>query len=136
MTTTQHAPEVAVLEDVTAPEATLPEPEHEATRDGFAFHAVTVESTTTAGYLPSAEPLTVKMLAERTNGRLLGVQIVGRHGAAKRVDVAATALHAGMDVEMMTHLDLSYAPPFSPVWDPVLIAARKATAAVARGRTS
>jgi NADPH-dependent 2,4-dienoyl-CoA reductase/sulfur reductase-like enzyme len=110
--------------------------EHEATRDGFGYHAVTIESTTTAGYLPQHEPLTVKMLAERTSGRLLGAQIVGRHGAAKRIDVVATALHAGMTVEMMTHLDLSYAPPFSPVWDPVLIAARKAAQAVAEGRSS
>ena len=57
---------------------------------------------------------------------MLGAQIVGREGAAKRIDVLATALTAGMTVEDITALDLSYAPPFSPVWDPVLIAARKA----------
>jgi NADPH-dependent 2,4-dienoyl-CoA reductase/sulfur reductase-like enzyme len=105
--------------------------EHEATRDGFGYHAVTAESTTTAGYLPEARALTVKMLAERNSGRLLGAQIVGQQGAGKRIDVVATALHNAMTVEEMTHLDLSYAPPFSPVWDPVLIAARKAAAAVA-----
>jgi pyruvate/2-oxoglutarate dehydrogenase complex dihydrolipoamide dehydrogenase (E3) component len=92
---------------------------------------VTAESTTTAGYLPEARALTVKMLAERNSGRLLGAQIVGQQGAGKRIDVVATALHNAMTVEEMTHLDLSYAPPFSPVWDPVLIAARKAAAAVA-----
>jgi hypothetical protein len=54
------------------------------------------------------------------------VQIVGREGAGKRVDVAAVALTAGLTVERMTALDLGYAPPFSPVWDPVLVAARKA----------
>ena len=105
--------------------------EHEAERDGFGFHAVTIESTTTAGYLPEARPLTVKMLAERNSGRLLGAQIVGQEGAGKRIDVVATALHNQMTVEEMTHLDLSYAPPFSPVWDPVLVAARKAAAVVA-----
>jgi NADPH-dependent 2,4-dienoyl-CoA reductase/sulfur reductase-like enzyme len=105
--------------------------EHEAERDGFGYHAVIAESTTTAGYLPEARPLTVKMLAERNSGRLLGAQIVGQHGAGKRIDVVATALHAAMTVEEMTHLDLSYAPPFSPVWDPVLVAARRAAAAVA-----
>ena len=72
--------------------------------------------------------MTVKMLAERRTGRLLGVQIVGREGAGKRVDIAAVALTAGMTVEQMTALDLGYAPPFSPVWDPILVAARKATA--------
>ena len=104
--------------------------EKEAARDGFGYVAVTIESTTTAGYLDSAKPITVKMLAERRSGRLLGAQIVGEDGAAKRIDVVATALHAGMTVEEMTHLDLSYAPPFSPLWDPILVAARKAMSAV------
>jgi NADPH-dependent 2,4-dienoyl-CoA reductase/sulfur reductase-like enzyme len=103
--------------------------EKEAARDGFGYDAVTIESTTTAGYLPSAEPITVKMLAERRSGKLLGAQIVGGDGSAKRIDVVATALHAGMTVEEMTHLDLAYAPPFSSVWDPILIAARKAASA-------
>ncbi|MFJ7957629.1 FAD-dependent oxidoreductase, partial [Streptomyces sp. NPDC096319] len=104
--------------------------EKDAHEVGLRFTAVTVESTSRAGYYPGAAPMTVKMLAERRTGRLLGVQIVGREGAAKRVDIAAVALTAGMTVEAMTALDLGYAPPFSPVWDPVLVAARKAVAAV------
>jgi NADPH-dependent 2,4-dienoyl-CoA reductase/sulfur reductase-like enzyme len=98
--------------------------EAEAARAGFEVLVATIEATTRAGYYPGAAPITVKMLAERRSGRLLGAQIVGKEGAAKRIDVVATALHAGMTVEHMTHLDLSYAPPFSPVWDPVLVAAR------------
>ncbi|GHD89117.1 flavoprotein oxidoreductase [Streptomyces naganishii JCM 4654] len=104
--------------------------EKDAHRVGLRYETVTVESTSRAGYYPGASPMTVKMLAEHRTGRLLGVQIVGREGAAKRVDVAAVALTAGMTVEQMTSLDLGYAPPFSPVWDPVLVAARKATAKV------
>ncbi|CAM5330701.1 flavoprotein oxidoreductase [Streptomyces tanashiensis] len=104
--------------------------ERDAREVGLRFVTVTVESTSRAGYYPGAAPMTVKMLAERRTGRLLGVQIVGREGAAKRVDIAAVALTAGMTVEGMTALDLGYAPPFSPVWDPVLVAARKAVAAV------
>lgn len=104
--------------------------EKDARAVGLRFVTVAVESTSRAGYYPHAAPMTVKMLAELGTGRLLGVQIVGREGAAKRVDVAAVALTAGMTVEQMTALDLGYAPPFSPVWDPVLVAARKATAAV------
>lgn len=80
--------------------------------------------------------MTVKMLAEYRTGRLLGVQIVGREGAAKRVDVAAVALTAGMTVDQMTALDLGYAPPFSPVWDPVLVAARKTVTALRRAGTA
>ncbi|MFE5938919.1 FAD-dependent oxidoreductase [Streptomyces sp. NPDC056470] len=104
--------------------------EKEAREVGLRYVTVTVESTSRAGYYPGAAPMTVKMIAERRTGRLLGVQIVGREGAGKRVDIAAVALTAGMSVEQMTALDLGYAPPFSPVWDPVLVAARKAVAAV------
>ncbi|MFG2465750.1 FAD-dependent oxidoreductase [Streptomyces canus] len=104
--------------------------EKDARRVGLQFVSVTIESTSRAGYYPGASPMTVKMLAERRTGRLLGVQIVGREGAGKRVDIAAVALTAGMTVEQMTALDLGYAPPFSPVWDPVLVAARKAAVKV------
>ncbi|WUW92642.1 FAD-dependent oxidoreductase [Streptomyces sp. NBC_01451] len=107
--------------------------EKDARRAGLRFVSVTIESTNSAGYYPGAAVMTVKMLAEHRTGRLLGVQIVGREGAAKRVDIAAVALTAAMTVEQMTALDLGYAPPFSPVWDPVLVAARKATAAVRAG---
>ncbi|GGX14493.1 flavoprotein oxidoreductase [Streptomyces malachitofuscus] len=104
--------------------------EKDARRVGLRFETVTIESTSRAGYYPNASPMTVKMLAELRTGRLLGVQIVGREGAGKRVDIAAVALTAGMTVDQMTALDLGYAPPFSPVWDPVLVAARKAAARI------
>ncbi|MFI5567523.1 FAD-dependent oxidoreductase [Streptomyces sp. NPDC051740] len=104
--------------------------EKDAHRVGLRFEAVTIESTSRAGYYPNASPMTVKMLAELRTGRLLGVQIVGHEGAGKRVDIAAVALTAGMTVDQMTALDLGYAPPFSPVWDPILVAARKAAAKI------
>ncbi|WOP08145.1 FAD-dependent oxidoreductase [Streptomyces cyaneofuscatus] len=104
--------------------------EKDAQAVGLRYVTATIESTQRAGYYPGAKPMTVKMIAELRTGRLLGVQIVGREGSAKRVDVAAVALTAGMTVEQMTALDLGYAPPFSPVWDPVLVAARKTVAAV------
>ncbi|MEU9275831.1 FAD-dependent oxidoreductase [Streptomyces sp. NPDC048341] len=108
--------------------------EKDALRVGLQFETVTIESTSRAGYYPGANPMTVKMLAERRTGRLLGVQIVGREGAGKRVDIAAVALTANTTVEQMTALDLGYAPPFSPVWDPVLVAARKAATKVRDAR--
>lgn len=89
-----------------------------------------MESTNRAGYYPGAVPMVIKMIAERRTGVLLGAQIVGREEAGKRIDALAIAIWNRMPVEEMTALDLSYAPPFSPVWDPVLIAARKATEAV------
>ncbi|MFF3425273.1 FAD-dependent oxidoreductase [Streptomyces sp. NPDC002602] len=104
--------------------------ERDAREAGLRFVTATIRSTNTAGYYPGATEMTVKMLAERRTGRLLGVQIVGGAGAAKRVDIAAVALTAGMTVDQVVSLDLGYAPPFSPVWDPVLVAARKAVTAV------
>lgn len=97
----------------------------EAAAAGFDSVAATIESTTRAGYYPDAGPITVKLVAERGSGRVLGGQIVGREGAAKRIDVVATAVWNEMTAEEVLGLDLSYAPPFSPLWDPVLSAARK-----------
>ena len=104
--------------------------ERDAKRAGFAYVTVTVRSGTKAAYFPGTQQMTVKMIAERCTGRLLGVQIVGSEGSAKRIDTAATALWNRMTVEEMTALDLAYAPPFSPVWDPILVASRRAAAAV------
>ncbi len=84
----------------------------------------TLESTTAAGYMPEADPMTVWVMAERGTGRLLGCQIVGGRGAGKRIDVAATALWHGMTVAEVATLDLAYAPPFSPTLDPVQVACR------------
>jgi hypothetical protein len=70
------------------------------------------------------------MIAERRSGRLLGAQVVGREAAAKRIDTLAVCIWNEMGVDEVLSLDLSYAPPFSPVWDPVLITARKAFEAV------
>jgi NADPH-dependent 2,4-dienoyl-CoA reductase/sulfur reductase-like enzyme len=100
--------------------------ERDADSAGFRYVTATVESTTRAGYYPDASVITTKLIAEKRSGRLLGAQIVGQEGAAKRIDVLATALWNEMTVEAIAGLDLSYAPPFAPVWDPVLIAARKA----------
>ncbi len=105
--------------------------EFECDAAGFSWLDVMVDSTTRAGYYPGSADITVKLIAERRTGRLLGAQIVGREGSAKRIDACAVALWNAMTVEDMTGLDLGYAPPFAPVWDPVLIAARKATDAVA-----
>ena len=93
---------------------------------GYQWLTVVVESTTRAGYFPGATEITVKLVVEKRTGRLLGGQIVGKEGAAKRIDALAVALWNQMTVEEISGLDLGYAPPFSPVWDPVLVAARAA----------
>ncbi|SDU40151.1 FAD-dependent oxidoreductase [Jiangella alkaliphila] len=100
--------------------------EGDAVDAGLDHVAVTIESTTRSGYFPGTKPITVKMVAERPTGRLLGAQIVGRDGSAKRIDVCAMALWTELTVGELAMTDLAYAPPFSSVWDPVQIAARKA----------
>ena len=90
------------------------------------YVTTSVESTNRAPYFPGAAPMTVKIVAERPTGRLLGGQIIGQSEAAKHIDPLAVAIWNNMTVADMTGLDLGYAPPYAPVWDPVLIAARKA----------
>jgi pyruvate/2-oxoglutarate dehydrogenase complex dihydrolipoamide dehydrogenase (E3) component len=91
--------------------------EAEATAAGYCYVTASVDSTTRAGYFPGAKPIRVKLTAEKRSGRLLGAQIAGREGAAKRIDVLATAIWNEMSVDEVLGLDLSYAPPFAPVWD-------------------
>ncbi len=102
--------------------------EGEAAKAGLDAFAVTTEASSRAGYYPGAQSMRIKIVAERQTGRLLGAQIVGGEDAGKRIDVLATALWNGMTVLEVGGMDLSYAPPFSPVWDPVLLAAGRAAA--------
>lgn len=97
----------------------------EARAAGLDAHATDVVSRSRAKYYPGVAPLHVRLVHE-TGGRLLGAQLVGREGAAKRVDVVAAALHAGLSVDDLAAFDLSYAPPYSPVYDPLIVAAQAA----------
>ncbi|MCL6507191.1 MAG: hypothetical protein K6T59_09210, partial [Bryobacteraceae bacterium] len=69
--------------------------------------------------------ITVELVADRGSHRLLGGSVLGQEGVAGRINVLATALAARMRVEDFQHLDLAYAPPFAPVWDPLLLAAQQ-----------
>ncbi|MFP4188517.1 MAG: FAD-dependent oxidoreductase [Halobacteriales archaeon] len=84
----------------------------------------TVDTRSRSGYYPGASRTTVRLVADRGTERLLGGAIVGEDRAAVRIDTVATAVEADMRVEEVERLDLGYAPPFSPVWDPVLVAAK------------
>jgi NADPH-dependent 2,4-dienoyl-CoA reductase/sulfur reductase-like enzyme len=99
--------------------------EKEAAAAGLSVVAATIRDSTRAHYYPGAGPIWVKLVADAGNGRLLGGQIVGVEGAAKRIDVLATAVWSGLDLDQLELLDLGYAPPFSGVYDPLLIAARQ-----------
>ncbi len=99
--------------------------EKEARDAGFDPVSVTIRSRSRAHAHPGAATLWVHMVGDRGSGRLLGVQMVGREGAAHRIDAPAVALSARMTVADFYQCDLAYAPPFSPVWDPLLTAANQ-----------
>jgi NADPH-dependent 2,4-dienoyl-CoA reductase/sulfur reductase-like enzyme len=96
----------------------------QAEQAGFGYRADTIEASTRAGYYPGAEQIAVKIISEDGSGQLLGAQVVGGPGSGKRIDVLATAIWAGMTAEDLAGSDLSYAPPFSPTYDAVAVAAR------------
>ncbi|WP_410767672.1 FAD-dependent oxidoreductase [Haloferax sp. DFSO60] len=91
---------------------------------GFDPVSKTITAGSRSGYYPGSAETTVTLVADRHSGMLLGGSIVGADRAAVRIDIIATALGAGLTVEEFERLDLGYAPPFSPVWDPVLTAAK------------
>jgi NADPH-dependent 2,4-dienoyl-CoA reductase/sulfur reductase-like enzyme len=91
---------------------------------GFEPVTETVTAGSRSGYYPGATETTVTLTGDRGTGRLLGGAIAGTDRAAVRIDTVATALEAGLTVADLERADLAYAPPFSPVWDPVLVAAK------------
>jgi NADPH-dependent 2,4-dienoyl-CoA reductase/sulfur reductase-like enzyme len=96
----------------------------DAREAGFDPVSETITAGSRSGYYPGAAETTVTLMGDRETGRVLGGATVGTDRAAKRVDTVATAIDAGMTVSEVERLDLGYAPPFSPVWDPVLVAAK------------
>ena len=87
--------------------------------------ALLTEGTTASGYMPEAEPIALWVMADRTTRRLLGVQVIGGHGAGKRIDAAAAVLWAGGNVDDLAWMDLAYAPPFATAWEVLQVAARR-----------
>jgi NADPH-dependent 2,4-dienoyl-CoA reductase/sulfur reductase-like enzyme len=96
----------------------------EARDAGFDPVHETITAGSRSGYYPGGDETTVTLVADRTTGRLLGGAIAGRDRAAIRIDTLATAIEADLTAAELERLDLAYAPPFSPVWDPVLVAAK------------
>jgi NADPH-dependent 2,4-dienoyl-CoA reductase/sulfur reductase-like enzyme len=96
----------------------------QARAEGFDPVISRIEGKTRPGYFQGTKT-TVELIADRATHRLIGADIVGDQTAAGRINVVAAALQARMKVEEFEQLDLCYSPPFSPVWDPLLIAAQQ-----------
>jgi len=97
--------------------------ERQARELGYDVGTATIKAGARAHYMPIHPPVHVKLIFRKGDQKLLGAQMVGTEGVAKRIDVVAAALHAGWTTFDLGKLDLSYAPPFAPVWDPILVAA-------------
>ena len=106
--------------DMTA--ATTGVNETNAKKAGLDVDTVILSPMSHAGYYPGGKVMTVKVVFEKETYRLLGAQIVGYEGVDKRIDVIATAIHAGMKATELKDLDLAYAPPYSSAKDPVNMA--------------
>jgi NADPH-dependent 2,4-dienoyl-CoA reductase/sulfur reductase-like enzyme len=100
--------------------------EKEAKNLGYVFKTARVDVPAHASYYEIPPQISIKLVYDSRSGRLLGGQMVGQEGIAKRIDILATALQARMTIEDISRLDLSYAPPFAPVWDAILVAANVA----------
>jgi NADPH-dependent 2,4-dienoyl-CoA reductase/sulfur reductase-like enzyme len=96
----------------------------DAAKEGIATVSARIEAPDRAGYYPAARKIWVKLIAERETRKLIGAQVVGYGDAAKRIDVAAAAITAGLRVDELAQLDLAYSPPYGNLWDPLLIAAQ------------
>lgn len=96
--------------------------EKTAVKAGLKVDKVILSPMSHAGYYPGGKVMTMKVVFEKESGRLLGAQIVGYDGVDKRIDVLATAIHAGMKAAGLKELDLAYAPPYSSAKDPVNMA--------------
>ena len=108
------------LFDMTA--ATTGINETHARKAGLSVDTVILSPMSHAGYYPGGKIMTMKVVFEKESYRLLGAQIVGYDGVDKRIDVLATAIHAGMKATDLKELDLAYAPPYSSAKDPVNMA--------------
>ncbi len=89
---------------------------------GIEYEKSYTHSSSHAGYYPGSAPMNIKLLFSKSDGKVLGAQIVGYDGVDKRLDVLAAAIRAGMSVYDLQELELSYAPPYSSAKDPVNIA--------------
>ncbi len=96
----------------------------QAAADSIPVVSARIEALDRAAYYPTARKIWVKLIANRESRRLVGAQVVGYGEASKRIDVAATAITAGMRVDELAQVDLAYSPPYGNLWDPLLVAAQ------------
>jgi NADPH-dependent 2,4-dienoyl-CoA reductase/sulfur reductase-like enzyme len=99
---------------------------------GFDVDSQVIEAESKVGYMPGSKRILIKLVFDRRNGRILGAQMAGKEGVARRINALAVALHQNMTIDEISRLDFAYAPPFSGTLDPILIAAEQAAKKIIR----
>ncbi|KXB05547.1 hypothetical protein AKJ50_00650 [candidate division MSBL1 archaeon SCGC-AAA382A13] len=100
--------------------------ESEAEEAGYNYITSTIRQNSRAFYYPGGEKIFLKMVVEENSGRVLGAQIAGREGVSQRIDVLASLIYNETPIVEIQNLDLAYAPPYSPAWDPIQTCAKVA----------
>ena len=96
----------------------------EAAAESMPVISARIEADDHTSYYPNSRKIWLKLIVEKMSRRLIGAQAVGYGECSKRIDVAAAVITSGMRIEEFAQLDLAYAPPYSSLWDPILLAAQ------------
>ena len=96
----------------------------EATTERIPTVSARIEAMDRAAYYPEARKIWVKLIADRDSRKIIGAQAAGYGDVSKRIDVGAIAITSGMTVDELSQTDLGYTPPYSSLWDPILVAAQ------------
>jgi NADPH-dependent 2,4-dienoyl-CoA reductase/sulfur reductase-like enzyme len=104
-----------------------------ARKYGFDVDSQLIEAESKVGYMPGSKRMLIKLIFDRRNGRILGAQMAGKEGVARRINALAVTLHQKMTIDEISRLDFAYAPPFSGTLDPILIAAEQAAKKIKMG---
>jgi pyruvate/2-oxoglutarate dehydrogenase complex dihydrolipoamide dehydrogenase (E3) component len=97
--------------------------EEEARKAGFETVSETITGWSRVAAMPGSRKVTIRLIAERKSGRLMGADVSGGDGAVLRANTLAAAIQQKATISDMQQWDLAYSPPFTPLWDPLLVAA-------------
>ncbi len=106
--------------------------EQAALKKGWQISTQAIEGPSKVHYMPGSSPLFLKLVFDRSSGRILGAHMAGREGVARRINTLALAVQARVTVQDLARMDFAYAPPFSPPLDPILVAAEQAQKKLSR----
>ncbi|MDP8244386.1 MAG: FAD-dependent oxidoreductase [Candidatus Hinthialibacter antarcticus] len=97
--------------------------ERDAIKEGYDIEVAVVPGGDRPHYMPDAKRVIIKLIASKSNRRVLGAQVWGDGKVDKTIDTIATAIQFKATVDDLQQLDLAYAPPFAPALGNPIVAA-------------